>query len=196
MRLSRRLRSGASRGVRARWRRMIIGACGVVLATAAHAQPVVTPGARIRLVQVDSGRVDYVGRFMRRSGDTLTLQLESALVRTVAMSRYRVELGGGRHRHVLAGTLIGATVGMGVGVLLDSGSDDCILPRSDGTCASRRVQNSLSMVGLVLTSFAGGVVGGLVGMVPHEEWTAAVFLPQVEVAPARGVWRVGFSLTF
>jgi hypothetical protein len=168
-------------------------------AAAAQAQPVVTPGARIRLVQVDSKKVDYVGSFMQLSGDTLTLRDEFAVVRTIPLAGYRVETGGGRHRHILPGAALGAGAGLLVGLVaqgIRDGSRDCAFRSIDGSCARQDVEEAVDMATVVYGVVVGGVIGGTLGVIPHERWTAAVLQPQVSMAPTGGVWSVGFTVKF
>jgi hypothetical protein len=177
---------------------IIIGTGIVALVPTVDAQPVVTPGARIRLVQAESRKVGPIGTFMQLSGDTLTLQDELAVVRTIPMVGYRVEIGGGRHRRVGTGALIGAGVGLAAGVVYINSVDNS-LPcgrNASGDCVLREAGDAIAMGLVVVGVGAGAIIGAIIGLTPHERWTPAVLQPQVSFSPTNAGWRLGFKLTF
>ncbi|MBL8961334.1 MAG: hypothetical protein JNJ98_15865 [Gemmatimonadetes bacterium] len=176
---------------------VIIGVCLLAFATVASAQPVVTPGARIRLVQTDSRTVAHVGTFVRLSGDTLALQDKLGVVRTLPMTGYRVEVGGGLHRHVGTGALLGAGVGLAAGFVFVTSFDNSVPCGSNasGDCVVREAGEALAMGFVVVGAGAGAIIGAIIGLVPHERWTPAVLQPQVSFSPNHAGWRLGFKLT-
>ena len=176
---------------------VIIGTGIACIVPTVDAQAAVAPGTRIRLVAVESKKVTHRGAFIRFSADTLTFRDERAVVYSIPMAGYRVEVADGRHRHVGSGAALGAGLGFAAAVVLTTSFDNSLPCGNDGSgnCAARDLGDDLEMGFLVLSAGAGAIVGAIVGMIPRERWKATDLQPQVSPATTTGGWRVGFKLT-
>lgn len=177
-------------------------ACAL-LAHKAEGQGVV-PGDRVRVVQVQGGRVLLRGTLVRRNADSATILSESAgstggtNESTVAISRgNRLERSAGQVASTARGVGMGLLVGAATGALLGA------VTYRPPDCTSALIcldygRGFSAMGGAIVLTPIGMVIGGIVGANhKHEAWKRLAQFPfSVSVAPTarhRVVLRAGVS---
>jgi len=165
----------------------------------------VSAGARIRIATRDAQ--PFVGMLMRRTADTLVVELPSGATLTIPEANVtRLDVSGGVRRRTWQGAGIGLIAGAGIGAAVGLATyhrTDCI----DSAIAQGLVcpliddvsRQTTVFVDAALIGTAGTILGALIGHVGHESWIpVSVTEPRrvgVLVGVGRGSGRLGIALT-
>ncbi len=157
----------------------------VLFACAAAAAEPPIPGSRVRIER--TGQVDLwsKGQVLAVSADTLTVRWDKDAGNREPLAAWqirRLQVSSGRRGHVVTGMLVGAGAGLLTGVIgnasQDSSPDDWDLGPDDEYV-------------VLLTTLAGTVLGGVVGLLVRTEKWQDAGLPAVSTA---GPGRVGLAV--
>ena len=148
------------------------------------------PGARVRVtLPHEEPRAASV---VTRTADTLVVRWAdlAGMARLPFGQMTGLEVSNGRHRSLAKGAGWGAAIGAGAGAILGAltyspcDGFDCIVTPSSRSEATAYGAAGGGVLGLV--------IGGLVGLKPHEEWERVSIAPRI--ASSRSV-DAGFSIS-
>jgi hypothetical protein len=153
-------------------------------------------GARLRIVDTASRKIEFVGDFVRWVGDTMVVVRVGTTEQSVRLRRWnRIDVSLGRHQHVVRNGLIGAAAGAVVlGAVVAASvnpeptrSDTCLPLGPEGSCwgvtVSGTPREQGAAVGAAYGSVLGGLVGGITGLFPREKWVVVGREVRITVAP-------------
>lgn len=167
-----------------RARHIALGLVCLVVGRRAAAQSVVTPGARVRVVEVSSGAPLVTGELIRMAGDTVLISSAAATQTVwVVTAAHRLEVSAGTHRRTLRGIGLGFLVGAATGAVIGLATyqePDCIQFCID------LGRGFTALAGAAVLSVPGAVIGGIVGAKSkHEAWRPiANHAVRLGIAPA------------
>lgn len=148
------------------------------------------PGQRVRVTAPELSGGSVVAEFRRFDGDALVIERDEVLRTLPRASITSMEVSTGRHRHVLAGALVG---GGAVGVVL--GQD---MLRKPGQCSGSGNYGQLCALFLTAAIAGGAAAGAIVGaFVRHDDWISVSFdAAHAGAAPGPGRHRLVLSVRF
>ena len=152
-------------------------------------QPLVAPGARVRLISLFLSKTPVVGTILQIRADTLIVDLEEGRGSTKlpfsAVSKLEISLGRSRLARGLYGGAIGLLPGAGVGYLIGR--------NQWGNSNVEHFFNALG--GAIIGGSAGIVIGSVIGAATAgEKWQQVVVPPKdlgLQVVPSK---RGGLSV--
>jgi hypothetical protein len=172
----------------------------VVVSVPASAQNLTTPeaGTRIRVViapdSPNAGRYDTKGLFVVRTDSAIVLDrgtdgldtIPASLVRRIDLQTSTRSAG----TNFLRGTIFGATIGGGLGLLLGAAAHDSYSCSDGGFCVT-------AAGGALMGGMLGTAVGSLIGLMygPSEQWQLGETLSGIRATPAHdGSLMLGISI--